>query len=364
MNILYHKAKGGDMRQWRIWTEGAVIVTEHGQVGGKLQQSRKTATGKNLGKTNETSPAEQAKLEAQALYDFKLKRKYSETQKDAQEPLVLPMLAHKFDGRKAARFVWPGYAQPKLDGVRCLARRDANGDIQLTSRNGLSWNVPLIAQRLAKWLPDDMIVDGEIYMHGTSCQAITSLVKSACPKGKSYKVESESLEYHIYDVPSFDGKDEEPWDHRLLALERIVRKHEIVVPTFQVGSMEELKNCHGEFIVEGYEGTIVRASHGLYLWGYRSDELLKYKDFQDAEFRVLDARDGKGKMEGCVIWRCQVGQLDFECSMKTTMEERRKMFCEQNKYIGKMLTVRYFNLTDDGIPRFPVGIVFRNNEDL
>lgn len=364
--ILYHKAKGGDLRQWRVWTEGDTIVTEHGQVGGKLQQSRKMAVGKNIGKANETSPVEQAKLEATSLYKYKLDRKYSETPKDAQEPLVLPMLAHKFEGRKAERFVWPGYAQPKLDGVRCLAQRNKDGSILLTSRAGLEWNVPLVAQRLAKWLPDDMIVDGEIYIHGSSCQSITSLVKSANPKGKSFKPESKALEYHIYDVPSAEGRDDEPWEQRVRHLEQIVRRHEIVVPTFQVEDMVDLKQQHGSFIESGYEGTIVRASHGLYQWGYRSDELLKYKDFQDAEFRVLDACDGRGKMEGAVIWTCvnDTSNGTFECSMKCTMEERKNYYKNKDKYIGGKLTVRFFDRTDDGLPRFPVGIVFRDAKDL
>lgn len=361
---LYHRAKGGDLREWSVWVEGAEIVTEYGSVGGKLQQSRKTAIGKNLGKANETSPVEQAKLEATSLYKYKLDRKYSETPKDAQEPLVLPMLAHKFEGRKAERFVWPGYAQPKLDGVRCLAQRATDGSIQLTSRNGLEWNVPLVAKRLDKWLPEDMIVDGEIYVHGSSCQAITSLVKSANPKGKSYKPQSSALEYHIYDVPTFDGKDDATWGVRYTALCNYVARNEIIVPTYVVENLDELKEKHGGFIESGYEGTIVRASHGLYLWGYRSDELLKYKDFQDSEFKVIGARDGKGKMENAVIWQCQAKNSIFECTMKAPMSERQRMFKEKDHYIGRLLTVRYFNLTDDGIPRFPVGIVFRDDNDV
>ena len=31
--------------------------------------------------------------------------------------------------------------------------------------------------------------------------------------------------------------------------------------------------------------------------------------------------------------------------------------------IGMLLTVRFFELTDEGIPRFPVGVCIRNNGD-
>src|SRR5690606_15743039 len=118
--ILYHKAKGGDLRQWRVWTEGPIIFTEYGQAGGKLQVSQKTATPKNVGRSNETSPSRQAVLEANSLWQHKIDRKYSLTPEEAQEPLLLPMLAHKYKK-------WPGeevYVQPKLDGVRALGFSD------------------------------------------------------------------------------------------------------------------------------------------------------------------------------------------------------------------------------------------------
>jgi DNA ligase-1 len=93
---------------------------------------------------------------------------------------------------------------------------------------------------------------------------------------------------------------------------------------------------------------------------------LKVKEFRDAEFRVLDAREGKGKMTGGVIWICEndVTKDTFECTMKVTMAERQRMFRNKEDYIDKLLTVRFFDRTDDKLPRFPVGIVFRDAKDL
>jgi len=365
--ILYHRAKGGDLRQWSVWTDGADIVTEYGSVNGKLQRSRKTATAKNVGRANETSPAEQAEAEAKSLWQYKLDRKYSTTPEEAQEPLNLPMLAHSFDGTKRSKFQFPADAQPKLDGVRCIASRDANGEIDLTSRQGKFWDLPLIAKQLDKWLPENMILDGEIYIHGESCQRITSLAKSANPGGKSYKPESEALEYHVYDVPTVEGDDSLPWIERCMVLGEVGDKHDqIIVPTIRIRNEKDLWEAHGTFIADGYEGAILRADHGQYLWGYRSSELLKVKEFRDAEFRVLKARDGKGKMAGCVIWICHndVTKDTFECTMKVTMAERQRMFNNKEDYIGRLLTVRFFDRTDGALPRFPVGIVFRDAIDL
>lgn len=355
--ILYHKAKGGDLRQWRVWAADDTIHTEYGQVGGKLQTSSKKAVAKNVGRSNQTTPEEQAKSEAESLWRFKIERKYSETKADAQEELRLPMLAHKYEDKKK-NVTFPAWVQPKLDGVRCLAEWDGN-KVALISRSGKPYNMPTVQKQLESWLPRNMVLDGELYCHGMSCQTVTSYVKK-------WKAGSEQIIYNIYDVPICDQGDEtltfEERTHKLNAVaefDNIKR-----VPTFKVASHAEMMTLYGEFVQDGYEGAILRLAHGRYLWGYRSSELLKVKEFQDDEFRVIGAKQGRGKMEGCIVWNCQAKDGTFECTMKTTMDERRKMYAERNQYIGRLLTVRYFDMTDDGIPRFPVGILFREVSDL
>ena len=356
--ILYHKAKGGDLRQWKVWSQGDTIYTEYGQVGGKLQISSKKAVSKNVGRSNATTPEAQAKAEAQSLWTFKVERKYSETKEDAQEELRLPMLAHKYEDKKKG-VVYPAWVQPKLDGVRCLASWEGNS-IALTSRAGKPYKMPPVQEQLEKWLPRDMVLDGELYCHGMSCQTVTSYVKK-------WKAGSEKIIYNVYDVPiSADGDETLIWGERLGQYNINESDNVAFVPGFQVESHDDMMIRYGQFVQDGYEGAILRLFHGRYQWGYRSSELLKIKEFQDAEFIVDNAREGRGKMAGCVVWQCvnNTNDLTFECSMKTTMEERHRMYVNRKKYIGQLLTVRFFDRTDDGLPRFPVGIVFRASEDL
>lgn len=361
--ILYHKAKGGDLRQWRVWHEGDMILTEYGQVGGKLQISSKRAVAKNVGRTNATTPEAQAKAEAESLWRFKVERKYSETKADAQEELRLPMLAHKYEDKKKS-VVYPAWVQPKLDGVRCLAQWDGSGHIHLTSRAGKTYSMPHIEKQLEKWLPEDMVLDGELYLHGLSCQTVTSYVKK-------WKQESASIIYNVYDVPIADGCEILTSEERIARLldprDGVVESENVQrVPGFEVKSHADMMVRYGEFVQDGYEGAILRLNHGQYLWGYRSSELLKVKEFQDAEFIVIDTKQGRGKMEGGIIWVCQnnLNKETFDCTMKVTMAERRRMYKERKQYIGQKLTVRFFDRTDDEVPRFPVGIVFRAMEDL
>lgn len=365
---LYHKGKNGQLRQWTVSAIRDEVHTEYGVVDGKLIKSSFKVEAKNVGRSNETTPEEQAKLEAKALWKHKVDRKYSETPNGAEEQLELPMLAHTYSGTKRKKFEFPAHIQPKLDGVRCLAQK-INGEIHLTSRQGKPWNIPHIEDQLY-WLEEGTILDGEIYSHGKSCQQITSLVRCANPKGKNYKPGSTDLSFYIYDVPSFKGDDSLEWRKRKIHLDKLYgnqdRPNLVWVESSMIWSEDEAYSKHKQYLLMGYEGSVLRGLTGKYLWGYRSSELLKLKDFQDAEFEVVEIVDGKGKMEGCAVFICRNDTADnvFECTIKTSMKERRKMYKEKHKYLGKKLTVQFFDRTDAGIPRFPVGIAFRDEADL
>ena len=94
--ILYHKGKSGAIYSWKIWTEGETIWSEHGQIDGEKQIAERLATAKNVGKANETTDEQQAELEAKSMHTFKLERKYSLSKEEADEPMLLPMLAHDY----------------------------------------------------------------------------------------------------------------------------------------------------------------------------------------------------------------------------------------------------------------------------
>ena len=119
--ILYHEGKGGAIVQWEIWTERNIIYAKHGQVNGKLQTTPGiVCEGKNIGKSNETTPEKQAIVEAKSMWTNKVERKYSETKEDAQKEVFLPMLAGDFKKRNGKGVTYPADVQPKLDGVRAI----------------------------------------------------------------------------------------------------------------------------------------------------------------------------------------------------------------------------------------------------
>lgn len=352
---LYRKGKKGETLIWEVRADGEDIVVTHGQLGGKLQESRKAAKPKNVGKSNETTAEEQAKKEAQALWEAKLTRKYSKTLEEAQEEVFLPMLAHKYTDKAA---IFPGDSQPKLDGVRALGFWDNKG-VKIISRSGREYKtVPHINAQLEKTLPKKMVIDGELYLHGASFQEITRLVKKQRP-------ESKNISFHVYDVPRDENGESNIWEGRREVLESLDLGSSIqIVETFRIEDKEALDSVNAQYLANKYEGGIFRNLEGEYLFGQRSRDLLKIKSFDDAEFKVVGVKEGEGRLRGTPIWLCMFDDDGtFEVTPKGSLEERAEAFKNANSYMGKFLKVTYFGFTEDKKPRFPIGEGFRLEKD-
>ena len=348
---LYQKSKTGKTVQWRVSTEGNYLFMEFGQVGGKIQKSAgQECFPTNVGRSNERNATEQALFEAEALYNHKLDTKYSETLKESNVTKISPMLAQNGKAMKSIPFECD--IQRKHDGLRCLVVWEGN-QLRLMSRGNKTYSVPHIEAQLKKILKPGEMLDGELYIHGVSLQTIASWVKKNRP-------ESKDIEYHVYDYPN-----DEKWTERSEHLHKIKYGNGIVeVETYTICSMEELKHYHDQFVSEGYEGAIIRLHDGLYEYGKRSRSLLKWKDADDAEFKILDMESGVGKFEGVPVFIVQndLNDKTFKVVPVGTAEVRRSLMNKRN--IGQYITVKFFGRTDDGIPKFPVGKNIRIKEDM
>jgi DNA ligase-1 len=172
------------------------------------------------------------------------------------------------------------------------------------------------------------------------------------------------LKYHVYDIVD-DGTL--PFNRRMVVLEALVKelKHPSVVlaPTHRVADDADVAQWHAEFVKQGYEGAIIRTSNGKYKAGHRSKDLLKLKSFVDAEFKICDVEDGVGKDAGLAIFVCVTKEgNEFRARPEGTVEARAQMFKDRKKLVNKLLVVRYQNMSDDLVPRFPIGVVIRDYE--
>lgn len=363
--ILYTKSRTGKLHTFEISVSGNCIDILTGTVEGKKVLTQKWGKPKNVGRSNETTAEEQAILEAQSLWKKKLDRKYSLTPEDAEEGVFLPMLAKDYKNVKEKNIVFPAYIQKKLDGVRCLAYWDQEeNEVVLMSRDGKNFDVPHIKKQLSEFLSSNLNIclDGELYIHGVPLQTLVSWVKKN-------REESANLEFHIFDCIDMN-EDDQPYEdrHRMLArspFEKLNSLPSIMkVESFLVSSFEEMKKYHLSFTADGYEGTIYRNPKGVYEFGKRTNSLLKYKDFEDAEYVIVGYTHGKDSYEDCVIWICRDDETGntFEVNPKCTVAEKKRLLLEAKNYIGMRLTVRYNDKTEANLPKFARGIAFRNYE--
>jgi len=364
---LYSKSKTGKTQVWNIEVIGSTIRVSYGYQDGAMTVNNKTITaGKNIGKKNETTPEQQATSEALSTWNKKKTGGYSESLDTAQVPAVaseaatdaheaiLPMLAHDYHKRgKDIKF--PCFVQPKLDGVRCIFRNGV-----LTSRQGKVFpNLEHITKDLEGC---QMILDGELYSDTLSFQQFVGLVRKT--KHKPAEIELlKQVKLWVYDCVSNLTFDERFTSLRNLFASANGFPNVNLLETREIYFQSELKMFHDRFVREGKEGLIIRNKEGRYQLAARSADLQKYKEFEDAEFKVTGFTDGEGSEKGLVIWQCETpAGKAFNVRPRGTHEARAEIFKEAKDYIGKSLTVRYQELTGDGIPRFPVGIAFRDYE--
>ena len=112
----------------------------------------------------------------------------------------------------------------------------------------------------------------------------------------------------------------------------------------------------------GYEGQMVRLD-SIYE-NKRSKSLLKRKEFRDEEFQILDVIEGDGNKSGMAasMLLCNDRDQKFNSNIKGDRTYLRELLKNKDSLIGKRATVKYFNLTPDGIPRFPYVIAIRDYE--
>jgi DNA ligase 1 len=358
MDILYNTSLAtGKTKVWMVRTEGNKVIVSHGFLDGKLVEHEEICEGKNIGKKNETTPKEQAILVAKSSWDKKVKSGYSphptKTHHTKEETeTYFPMLANEMTDKLIK---YPCYVQPKLDGIRCIIYMK-DGEIFYQSRNhSLFQPFPHLVPEIMHILSENpnLILDGELYNHELTFQQITSIVRK---KGHPDLIK---IEYHLYDlyIP------EQPYENRFKLIQRMTdyetAKKRMVIPvaTYSVKNRKDIEQKHTEFVNDGYEGLMVRIPSGLYRQQIRSKDLLKYKHFKDDEFKVVGVHEGTG---GIAVFECITTQgRTFSVNMKCTKEEKKMYLTNYKTYIDKILTVRYQEMTDDGVPRFPVGIGFR-----
>lgn len=370
---LYKTSSTGAELAWNIYTRPIMpdgvsaailqadqpweIVTIHGQLGGKAQTTVvKITSGKNIGRANETSIEEQADSEAESKFKHQLDKSYS-TDRGGASKEYKPMLAHSYDDHKK-KVTFPCYIQPKLDGMRCIAIREGNTITLMSRGNKEIKYMDHIKAELIQFMDDGDVWDGELYRHDITFQDIMKCVKKEC-------IENKLVQYHVYDAISTETFRERFLNDKMMNLGLMAYQYVHHVMTYSCKSEANITEWHNKFVESGYEGAILRNGDCLYKEGSRSNQLLKVKAFDDAEFLVVDIVPGdKSPTHGKFICLMTGTNTTFTATPDGPFELKEAYLRGKNKFIGKMVNVRYFGLTtsDIPIPRFPIMKYLRSEE--
>ena len=394
---LYNLDTRGSVRQWSISVEKSVTSDEavieilQGLKDGKLT-SRKTiiSKGKNIGKANETTPYQQAVSEAKSKTKKQRDKGYQEEVPDVSSlgknglGFAKPMLA--LDRKKAKVVTLADYTvQPKLDGFRLLALN--KGGWQLYTRQAKEISVPHIEEALNRLkLPEGTTLDGELYCHDLTFQQISSAAKKVNPN-------TALLAYHVYDVITDQTYDdrykfllEEVYRigfpllgvacRNLLdkSIEAAIKSGEVDADYIDESELEKTwDTLHSSWVSQGYEGSIARCRKQSYKSNGRDNRMIKRKDFIDEEFEIIGidrtvkpapvVGDPSEYPEGSVVdgyayqaqFVCARDGAEFRASMEGGVLLRAKLWAAVDEdFTGKQATCKYFEWTDDGLPRHPI----------
>jgi len=356
--ILYKYTQKGQIQQWQIFSQGDSFWTEEGIQGGTITKSKPTVCkAKNVGRANATTPDEQALAEAKAKWQKKVDGGYNEVLTSGSK-FFEPMLAKEYEEDKIdwSKKVW---IQPKLDGLRCI-----NNGESLKSRNGKDFYASHLLHG-----DESVLLDGELYNHQfkNDFNAISGLFKRE-EKNRTPQQATDCMlkgQMWVYDMPSHKGIFSDRYEALKEWVENQVNPQFVLVPTFRVKSHKEVKAKHKEFMKQGYEGSIIRLDEKYET--KRSKNLLKFKDWQDKEFKIIGFEEGEGGRAGTIgafILDFPEGQgaKTFKSNVKGKFDYVTKIWENRDSYIGKDATVEFQNYTpvkikkgvpEGGVPRFP-----------
>jgi DNA ligase-1 len=326
---------------------------------GKLVTSGwKISEPKNVGKINGTTSRTQAESEAQANWDKKAEKEYFPKIEDVDSyERFKPMLAGDYTKRHQSE----GFSQPKLDGIRCLA--DKNG---LWTRQGKPINsCPHIWEAVRSIVENspDIVLDGELYNHDLKedFNKITSLVRKSKSTPEDILEAEKMVEYHVYDMFS-SVTPNLLFAQRTHVLEAIIKSEGCtqLVPTTYCPDQESLDAMYGQYMTDGYEGQMVR--NDIVYENKRSNGLLKRKEFITEEYEVVSMEQGQGNWHGHTkrfILRMPNGET---CGSGVRGKQDVLKALWESQKSPTWATLRYFGLTPDGVPRFPVVVDYGTGE--
>lgn len=389
---LYKLDKRGSVIYWTIEHDGNSYWTTTGlHPDGKATTTKPTVCkGKNIGRANETTDAEQTELEVASKIKKQKDQGYSESIPSSRR-FDVSLAAKYVDRKEKGKLDFPYVYQPKLDGLRCYIGKEEDGNLHARSRNHKEYvsvphilEDPVVTMLFDRW--PELVLDGELYNHElkSNFNKIVSIVRKTKPSDEDIAESARLIKFNCFDC-YFGNEPELKYMERngmLIDAASEVDGEDSPLVFVSSAGITSADNAENEFLdteeqteakireyIElGYEGIMLKKDVP-YFFG-RSSDLLKYKFFKDEEFKLVDIEEGKGNLKGVasIAWLEDKRGVKFKAGVTGTQEYARDLLRNKDKYIGKMATVKYQDLTPEGedgkggVPRFGKMTAIRDYE--
>jgi len=272
------------------------------------------------------------------------------------------------------------YGSRKLDGVRCICRKEGN-TVTFYSRNGKEFlTLDRIADEVLK-VPGDFIMDGEICLvDQNGNEDFQGIMKEI--RRKNHTIQNPK--FFVFDYLTLEEFDNHsgttPLSERLRngyeALPESINSDRLdFLPQMEINTEEEFTEMAKDAEINGFEGIMVRKDIGYE--GKRSHNLLKVKKFHDEEYTVLEC------VNGTIRWTEDGQQVEKDCLSSIIIEhkgyrvsvgsgfskeQREYYLTRHDELIGKTVTVQYFEESQNQMGgyslRFPVvKHIYENGRD-
>ncbi len=277
-----------------------------------------------------------------------------------------PMGAHKLDDFEH-KLIYPVMVQPKLDGFRCIAYFDEHGKVTLYSKSMKPFvHLYHIKEELEHTFKlKNVYLDGELYSHGLKLNIISSLVMKKRELSAEELEDSKKIVYMVFDTLV----EHTTFESRFQLLKSYFKKIASKVNYIQLvdcviaKNKEEVYKLNDTYLMNGYEGIIVRNKSGLYVYKKKSYDVLRTKEFKHGIFTIINGKTGTGSYSNTIIWELKCNKSNskksFHAIQSGTELERKKIYDafqkNRNDFIGKKVKVKYLDIDDYGcIIRNPI----------
>jgi ATP-dependent DNA ligase len=274
-------------------------------------------------------------------------------------------LAYPFEAKRLTKYSQPYLVQPKLNGERCRALITNRGVTLLSSEENEIITLPHINKVLA--LSTKIELDGEVYLHGMSKQAISSFMRRKTPHPDHFQ-----MQYHVFDIIHEELSQMERLRYLYADFRSLLEATGCVkvVDTHRVWDMEGIEKLLHFYCGEGYEGIIIREANALYE-RTRTTNMLKWKPRHKDSYLIVGYQeevDKYGTPKGRLgSLECEKDDQRFSVGSGSllTHANRNDLWAIRDGLLGQYALIKYPELTDRGVPNHPVivGITEREEED-